>query len=101
MRNYNIKYDKDKPDLIKIPREALNAISKVMNYGMTKYGEFTWHKVEADRYLSATLRHLYALQEKTVDGKIIINFNKVDEESKLKHLYHAICNLVFIIAITE
>lgn len=101
MKDYTIKHDKDKLPLFDVPIELLEAVSKVMEYGKSKYGESTWHRVDAERYLHAMLRHIYAMQDIDENGKKYINLNKIDNESGLKHLYHVACNIAFIVSLNE
>lgn len=86
------KDDAGKPALSLVPPAAKAAIAKIMEYGMTKYGKDTWQSVSPSRYLDAALRHLDAIQD---------NWDAKDEESGLPHTFHALCNLAYIVAITE
>jgi len=82
------KHDSNKLDISLVPTVAINAIAAAMQYGSDKYGRNNW-KQGADwlRYYNAAQRHLMAW----LDG------NDNDKESNLPHLYHAICNLAFLI----
>lgn len=87
--NAGIKYDKDKPDWSLVNFKSLEGFVKVLGFGAKKYSRDNWKKV-ADgehRYFAALLRHLSAWQ----------NGEKKDPESGLSHLYHAMCNLYFLI----
>lgn len=86
------KDDAGKPALSLVPPAAKAAIAKIMEYGMTKYGKDTWQTVSPRRYLDAALRHLDAIQD---------DWDAKDEESGLPHTFHALCNLAYIVAITE
>lgn len=97
--DYTIKYDQNKPKLSQFPREAMEAVVEVMEYGARKYGGGTWSRVEAQRYVDAAARHLYAMQDIDENGREFINFSKVDEESGLEHLYHLACNVVYAVAL--
>lgn len=97
--DYTIKYDQNKPKLSQFPREAMEAVAEVMEYGARKYGGGTWSRVEIQRYIDAGARHLYAMQDIDENGKECINFSKVDEESGLEHLYHLACNVVYAVAL--
>ena len=55
-------------------------------YGEKKYERNNWMKVDTDRNFSALIRHL----TKWADGE------DLDQESKLHHLDHALCDLMFI-----
>lgn len=97
--DYTIKYDQNKPKLSQFPREAMEAVAEVMEYGARKYGSGTWSRVEAQRYVDAAARHLYAMQDIDENGRECINLSKIDEESGLEHLYHLACNVVYAVAI--
>lgn len=97
--DYTIKYDQNKPKLSQFPREAMEAVAEVMEYGARKYGSGTWSRVEIQRYIDAGARHLYAMQDIDENGKECINLSKIDEESGLEHLYHLACNVVYAVAI--
>lgn len=97
--DYTIKYDQNKPKLSQFPREAMEAVAEVMEYGARKYGGGTWNRVEIQRYIDAGARHLYAMQDIDENGKEYINLSKVDEESGLEHLYHLACNVVYAVAL--
>lgn len=97
--DYTIKCDQNKPKLSQFPREAMEAVVEVMEYGARKYGGGTWNRVEIQRYIDAATRHLYAMQDIDENGKEFINFSKVDEESGLEHLYHLACNVVYAVAL--
>lgn len=97
--DYTIKYDQNKPKLSQFPREAMEAVAEVMEYGARKYGSGTWSRVEIQRYIDAGVRHLYAMQDIDENGKECINLSKLDEESGLEHLYHLACNVVYAVAL--
>ncbi len=68
--------------------KALAEVSRVLHFGAEKYSRKNWRNIpenERERYLDAPLRHIaaYCLGEKT------------DAGSKLHHLAHAICSLLF------
>lgn len=97
--DYTIKYDQNKHKLSQFPREAMEAVVEVMEYGARKYGKGTWNRVEAQRYVDAAARHLYAMQDIDENGKECINLAKKDEESRIEHLYHLACNVVYAVAL--
>ena len=97
--NYDIKHDKGKPQLTLFPKEAMEAVCEIMEFGANKYGQGTWNRVEAIRYINAAARHLYAMQSKDENGKEYIDLSKVDSESGLEHLYHLACNVVYATAL--
>lgn len=97
--DYTIKHDKGKLKLASFPKEAIEAVCEIMEFGAKKYGEGTWNRVEAVRYIQAASRHLYAMQDINEKGKEYINLAKLDDESNLEHLYHLACNVVYATAL--
>lgn len=74
-----------KPKLGLVPFSALAEISKVREYGISKYGDDEcWREVEVKDFLDATLRHIYKF----------LYESETDEESGLPHLSHAACSMV-------
>ena len=67
-------------------------VAKVLTYGANKYSADNWKKLtDKNRAIGALLRHIIAYQK----GELI------DPESKLPHLGHAACNLMFLNYIDE
>ena len=83
------KFDVGKNRLDLLPWSALEQVGWVLTHGAAKYGAFNWERVEnpQERYFAATLRHLSAWKR----GEIW------DEETKLNHLAHAACCLLFLL----
>ena len=84
-----IKHDEDSLDLTLVPSETDVAIAEVLTYGMKKYARDNWKKCtkkEIKRYHAALLRHITAWNM----GE------KIDPESGLSHLKHALTNLAII-----
>ena len=81
------KYDGGKPQLYLLPPKSINEVGKVLTFGAEKYDPHNWRKVDdlQNRYSSAALRHIFA----HIDGE------DEDEETRLSHLAHAICCLMF------
>lgn len=89
--NQSVKMDAGKPRLSLIIPESMLAQGYVRTYGAEKYGaEESWRKVEPERYRDAALRHLMAYLKEPYSR---------DRESGLRHLWHAECNLAFLIAL--
>lgn len=89
----NFKHDNGKPRLALVPPELIEAVGTVRTFGVQKYGDSEcWEKVEVYRYKDAMVRHLVAYLK---DSK------SVDDESGLPHLWHAACNIAFLIALEE
>ena len=82
------KFDKGKPRWDLVPWSGLHSFVAVLTHGADKYGDHNWQELAGgrERYFAAALRHLLAWKE----GELL------DPDSGLKHLGHAICNLVFL-----
>ena len=83
------KDDAGKPRWDLLPFCALNEVAKVLEFGARKYAPNDWRKVPdwRARYVGAALRHVaaFALGE------------RLDPESKLPHLAHAACCVLFML----
>lgn len=89
MSNF-LKFDEGKPQLSLVPLELKEAVAEVMAFGSGKYGRNNWRLCEEpSRYLDAAMRHIDAYAA----GRIC------DEESGMPHLWHAACNIGFLIAL--
>ena len=85
----SVKSDDGKLQISLVPTAIIYDIAKVREYGVKKYGEKeNWKNVEIERYFDALLRHILPCFE---------DIGKKDEESGFPHLYHAACNLAFIL----
>lgn len=82
-----VKYDEEKPRMHLLPPKATVEVAKVLTFGAQKYDEENWRKLEnlQGRYTSGALRHIFA----HMDGE------KLDPESGISHLAHALCCLLF------
>lgn len=87
------KYDRDKPRWGLLPMEALAHVVDVLTYGAKKYAPENWRKVQGWdwRYMDATFRHLAAY----------VRGEKLDPETGLPHLAHAVCCLLFMLALDK
>ena len=76
-----------------MPFAPLEHIVKILMHGASKYGENTWQQVESaeTRYFAAVMRHLVAWRK----GEVL------DSESRLPHLAHAACSLLFLLYFEE
>lgn len=82
-----IKFDHGKAPLGLISSTALFALSRVLEYGATKYAPHNWRKgLVYSRLLDAALRHLW----------LFIGGEDTDPETGLYHVDHALCNLMFL-----
>jgi hypothetical protein len=81
------KYDGGKPRMELLPPNATIEVAKVLAFGAKKYAPENWRKLEdlQSRYTGASLRHIFAHMNK----------EKLDKETELSHLAHAICCLLF------
>lgn len=92
-----LKADMGKSMIHLVPYDAVEALARVLMYGLGKYGrKDAWREVEPVRYYDAAMRHLLAYNEDTRTGK-----PSVDTESGLPHLWHALTNVAFLVALTS
>jgi len=84
-----IKYDDSKVLMSEfLNSKAFGAVSAVLTFGAKKYERGNWRKGFADeRLYDAAIGHLYSA----------IRGEKLDEETKLPHIAHAICCLTFLL----
>lgn len=83
-----MKFDTSKLRYDLIPTSTTKALAQVLTYGAKKYKPNNWQNVDdPDRYVAALYRHLEAWR----DGE------KVDKESGLHHLAHALTNVAFLL----
>ena len=82
-----VKTDNGKPRLDLLPPVAVDLMGQVLAYGAAKYAPNNWRRVDKrGRYVAATLRHLFAW----------MGGERVDAESRLPHLAHALTSLAFL-----
>lgn len=83
------KFDQGKPQWSLLPWSALGVVVAVLGFGARKYAPNQWQDVPdaTTRYADAALRHLTAW----------LSGEQLDPESKLPHLAHAVCCLLFLI----
>ena len=86
---HEAKDDRGKLRLSLVPPEIIKAVARVREYGTEKYHDpDNWRNVDAERYLTALLRHTLAVWNDPY---------KVDPESGLLHLEHIACNVAFLL----
>lgn len=93
MSNQTAKSDAGKLELTLVPPELIEAVAVVRMYGNMKYpdgGPNNWRGVEIDRYKNALFRHLLEYLRAPYG---------LDVESGLPALYHAACNIAFLLAL--
>lgn len=84
-----IKHDQGKPRYDLLPPELDRAVATILAYGANKYAARNWEKgMDWGRVYSALNRHLDAFW----------GGEDMDQESGYSHLWHAGCNLAFLIA---
>jgi len=82
------KKDKRKLRYDLIPPSTLKALATILTFGAVKYGDNNWRKGMAwGRVFGALMRHLWDWW----------GGEKLDPESGKSHLWHAQCNLSFLI----
>jgi len=84
-----VKYDGGKPEYDLVPSLALEETVQVLTFGAKKYAPDNWKRVPDGkrRYFSAAMRHMWAWWR----GE------KLDPETGLNHLAHAMCCLMFLL----
>lgn len=86
-----VKHDQEKRRFSLFPTNALYAVVDTLEYGARKYSEGNWRNVEnaRQRYYDAAMRHIndWWMGQRN------------DSESGLHHLAHAICCVVFLLAV--
>lgn len=83
-----MKFDTSKLRYDLIPTSTTKALAQVLTYGAKKYKPNNWQTVDdTDRYVAALFRHIEAWR----DGE------KLDKESGLHHLAHALANVAFLL----
>lgn len=90
--NGAVKADESKRRIDLVPSSIINGLAKALGFGAEKYGEHNWRLgLKWSRAYAALQRHLADFW----DGE------DLDPESSLPHLYHAACNLAFLIEYFE
>ncbi|TXH11214.1 MAG: hypothetical protein E6R03_14605 [Hyphomicrobiaceae bacterium] len=88
-----LKFDSGKTQYHLMPPNALEEICKVLMFGAAKYSENNWRIVDDanTRYYNAGMRHLQAW----------LQGEKLDQESGLPHLAHALCCFTFLLELDK
>lgn len=82
------KDDQSKVRMDLFPPEAVFAVSQILTFGATKYEDRNWEKgMKWGRVFGACMRHMWAWW---------MGEDK-DPETGYSHLWHAACNIVFLI----
>lgn len=87
------KADSGKPRPSLVPPALIDGVMRIREFGTARYGApNNWRKVDADRYHDALLRHILAMWE---------DWGAVDPDSGMPHLWHAACNIAFLMQYME
>lgn len=82
------KYDGGKPMLDLVPPSLEEAVGQILTMGAKKYNRNNWKKgINYSRIIASLKRHLNEFYKG----------NLIDIESGKPHLWHAACNLAFLI----
>jgi len=82
------KFDSGKPQLDLVPPSLIIGVGTILTFGAKKYAAHNWRKgIAYSRIIASLFRHLLAW----VGGE------KLDPESGQSHLWHAGCNIAFLI----
>ena len=83
-----VKFDNGKPRWGLVPFKQFEEVVKILTFGSQKYSDDNWKYVDGapERYFDAMLRHITQWRM----GE------KVDSESGMSHLAHAICCGLFL-----
>lgn len=83
--------DKLRWDLL--PMAEVEKVVKILSFGAKKYAPNNWQNVDngIERYYAALMRHIVAWRK----GET------VDPDSNCEHLAHAVCNLIFLLYLTN
>ena len=91
--NQEAKSDGGKPRPSLVPPALIGGVMRIREFGTARYGDpNNWRKVDADRYHDALLRHILAMWE---------DWGAVDPDSGMPHLWHAACNIAFLMQYME
>lgn len=87
--NQEAKADMGKLDLTLVPTDIIRAIAVIRMHGTIKYKDpNNWKNVDKERYKAAFYRHWLAYLD---------NPNAMDPDSGYPNLWHAACNIAFLI----
>lgn len=82
------KFDTGKARIDLVPKSVIFSIAEILTFGAIKYAAHNWKKgILYSRVFSSLMRHMWAWW----DGE------DMDPESGKSHLWHAGCNIAFLI----
>lgn len=91
--NQEAKSDGGKPRPSLVPPALIDGVMRIREFGTARYGDpDNWRNVDAERYHNALLRHILAMWE---------DWKAVDPDSGMPHLWHAACNIAFLMQYME
>ena len=91
--NQEAKSDGGKPRPSLVPPALIDGVMRIREFGTARYGNpDNWRNVDAERYHDALLRHILAIWE---------DWKAVDPDSGMPHLWHAACNIAFLMQYME
>ena len=81
------RFNSSKPRWSLVDYPSLLPLVQVLEFGANKYGENNWKKgLSYTQTTESLLRHVYAF----------LDNQDIDEESKLHHIGHILCNAMFL-----
>ena len=87
------KADSGKPRPSLVPPALIDGVMRIREFGTARYGDpDNWRNVDAERYHNALLRHILSMWE---------DWKAVDPDSGMPHLWHAACNIAFLMQYME
>lgn len=93
MDEQEAKSDGGKPRPSLVPPALIDGVMRIREFGTARYGyPDNWRNVDAERYHNALLRHILAMWE---------DWKAVDPDSGMPHLWHAACNIAFLMQYME
>lgn len=86
------KFDAGKPRMDLLDPYAIEQLAQVLTFGAEKYAPHNWRKgISFSRLIAAALRHIMAFQRGEDN----------DPETGLPHCAHAMCCMMFIVALMK
>jgi len=93
------KFDDDKVRLELLAPEFLFATAAILTFGAKKYDAYNWALgMKWSRVFGAMMRHMWAWWGGKEPTTTSFLFGDLDEESRVSHLWHAACCLMFLVA---
>lgn len=94
-----MKFDTGKVRMELLPPEFLFGTASILTFGAAKYGDRNWEKgMDWSRVFGALMRHMWCWWAGKGPTSENFAFGSVDDETKCSHLWHAACNMAFLVA---